>query len=164
MGGAYYILELLWRGYSHWSMFIIGGFCGVCVGMINQIPAFRNLNVVRQSLIGVAFVLFAEFISGCVLNIWMGLDIWDYSHRFGNIFGQICPLYAVLWFLLMPFVIWLEDWLRWNLWREGSPYGLLSIYREMVRKHEVSVTTPVLAPPSVDRHFSPAAKDGAETV
>ena len=34
------------------------------------------------------------------LNRHFRLRVWDYSHEFGNVQGQICPKYAVLWTLL----------------------------------------------------------------
>ncbi|MFQ9801704.1 MAG: putative ABC transporter permease [Clostridia bacterium] len=43
------------------------------------------------------------------------LQIWDYTGQPGNIMGQICLPYGVLWFAIMPFTIWLEDRLRWSL-------------------------------------------------
>lgn len=38
VGGLLYILlELLWRGQSHWSMFVLGGVCFVALGLINEV-------------------------------------------------------------------------------------------------------------------------------
>ena len=34
-GGIYLAIELWWRGYSHPSMFVLGGICFVFVGLIN---------------------------------------------------------------------------------------------------------------------------------
>ena len=45
LGAAYVALETLWRGYSHPSMFIVGGLCGVLVGALNQAPRFYNAPV-----------------------------------------------------------------------------------------------------------------------
>ncbi|MDR1736243.1 MAG: putative ABC transporter permease [Oscillospiraceae bacterium] len=113
LGAAYVTIEVLWRGHTHPSMFVVGGLCGVLVGLINQIPRFYRAPVVVQSLIGAAIVLIVEFLSGCVLNLWLGLGVWDYSGQFGNILGQVCAGYAVLWVFLMPFAIWAEDTGRW---------------------------------------------------
>ena len=35
-GCAYTITELLFRGNSHWTMFILGGICFLLVGVINE--------------------------------------------------------------------------------------------------------------------------------
>ena len=38
VGGALYVLiELIWRGWSHWTMFILGGLCFVMLGLINEV-------------------------------------------------------------------------------------------------------------------------------
>ena len=116
LGAAYVALETLWRGYSHPSMFIVGGLCGVLVGALNQAPRFYSAPVALQAAAGAAVVLAVEFVSGCVLNLWMGLGVWDYSELPGNVLGQICPAFGLLWFLLMPFAIWAEDTARWCIW------------------------------------------------
>ena len=91
LGAAYVVFETLFRGYSHPSMFVVGGLCGVLVGAINQAPRFYRAPVIVQSVIGAVIVLAVEFISGCVLNLWLGLGVWDYSNQPGNVLGQICP-------------------------------------------------------------------------
>ncbi|MCL2772201.1 MAG: putative ABC transporter permease [Oscillospiraceae bacterium] len=131
MGMIYLTIEGIWRGWTNIVMLPIGGLCGIAIGEINQMPLFYKSKMVWQSLIGAVIVLAVEFVSGCILNIWLGLGIWDYTGKFGNIYGQICIQYAILWFLLMPFAIWVEDYLRWLFWREGKPYNLLSIYKEL---------------------------------
>ena len=131
LGMVYLTIEGLWRGWTNIVMLPIGGFCGIAVGAVNQSPKFYKCKMVWQSLIGTVIVLVVEFVSGCILNLWLGLGIWDYTGEFGNILGQICLPYAGLWFLLMPFAIWLEDHLRWVFWKEGEHYTLLSIYKEL---------------------------------
>lgn len=38
VGGLVYILiELIWRGHTHISMFILGGICFVAIGFINEV-------------------------------------------------------------------------------------------------------------------------------
>jgi len=41
-----------------------------------------------------------EFSVGVVVNILLGLDVWDYSSVPGNILGQICPAFTLLWFVI----------------------------------------------------------------
>ena len=134
MGALYYVLEGLWRipqgGYANIVMLPIGGLCGIAVGSINQIPRFYRLPVILQSLIGAAMVLAVELAAGIILNVWLGLGIWDYSGLPWNLLGQICLPFALLWLLLMPFAIWLEDTLRWGFGWNGRRYSLWSIYKE----------------------------------
>ena len=98
------------------------------IGSINQIPKFYSLSIFKQAIAGTVIVLVIEYISGYVLNIKMGLDIWDYSDMFFNINGQICLEFGLLWFLLMPAAVWLEDWIRFKFWGEGEKYGLKDVY------------------------------------
>ena len=134
MGMVYFVIEGIWRipkgGYANISMLAVGGLCGLLIGSINQIPKFYNMSVWRQSIIGTAVVLIIEYISGYILNIKMGLDIWDYSDMVLNVNGQICLEFALIWFLLMPAAVWLEDFIRFKFWGEGVEYGLKDIYLE----------------------------------
>ena len=63
-----------------------------------------------------------EFAAGLVLNVWMGLGIWDYSDLPYNLLGQVCLLYMNLWFLLSLPAILLDDWLRWRWFDEQAPH------------------------------------------
>lgn len=109
-GISYYLLEILWRGYSHWTMIIVGGLCGLLIGLINEITP--KMNTMVQMLLGSIIVTILEFIAGCVLNIWLGLGIWSYTNLPFNILGQVSLLFSVLWFLLSYIVIWLDDKIR----------------------------------------------------
>jgi len=44
-----------------------------------------------------------------VLNVWLGLDIWDYSGVPGNIMGQVCPQFTLAWAALSAVAVWVED-------------------------------------------------------
>ena len=136
MGMVYFVIEGIWRipkgGYANISMLAVGGLCGLLIGSINQIPKFYNMSVWRQSVIGTVIVLVVEYISGYILNIKMGLDIWDYSDMYFNINGQICLEFGLLWFLLMPAAIWLEDWIRFKFWNDGDEYSLKDVYLEFL--------------------------------
>jgi len=141
-GAIYISMEMAWRGFSHPSMFIVGGLCGVLVGEVNQLPIFYRRPVIVQSVIGAVIVLTLEFISGCIVNIWLRLNVWDYSGVFGNVYGQICLPAGLLWLALMPFAIWVEDTARWLIYSwdkllhraatppDIPPYTLKSVYKD----------------------------------
>lgn len=137
IGTLYFVLEGLWRipttgGYANIIMLPIGGLCGLAIGSINQIPKFYNMKIIYQALISAVIVTLIEFLSGCILNIWLGLGIWNYSNLPLNICGQVCLLYSFLWFLISPFAIWLEDMIRYKLWNEGEYYSIISIYKDLI--------------------------------
>ena len=62
-----------------------------------------------------------EFLTGCLVNLWLGWGVWDYSGLSGNILGQICPQYFLLWVPVSLVGIVLDDWLRHLLWGEERP-------------------------------------------
>lgn len=126
IGGLIYLaIELLWRGYSHPSMFILGGICFVFVGLINQVLP-RNTGILWQSLIGATFITAAEFITGLIVNVWLGLHVWDYSSLPLNLMGQVSLLYFFLWIALSAAAIWLDDHMRkWLFGEKPPPYKLL---------------------------------------
>lgn len=97
-GLAYGVIELLWRGHTHWSMLALGGLCFEMIGHIHRRWQDRPL-VLRCGLCTFG-VTAMEFISGCVLNLWLRLAVWDYSHMRFQLLGQICLLYSLFWFLL----------------------------------------------------------------
>ena len=94
-GFLYYAIEILWRGYSHWTMFILGGICFIFAGIQNEHTSWEE-PLWKQVLKVDVFVLIAEFIAGCILNLWLELNIWDYSNLKFNILGQSSLLFAVL--------------------------------------------------------------------
>lgn len=120
VGGTIYIMiEMLWRGYSHWSMFIVGGLCFVLIGLINEYYSY-DIPLIWQMMIGACIVTAVEFVSGCIINLWLGLNVWDYSDMPFNIWGQVCLPYMVLWSLLSGVAIILDDYLRY--WWFGEEY------------------------------------------
>ena len=36
-----------------------------------------------------------------LIFLWLGIPLWDYSERFGNLFGVICPSFSLLWGVLL---------------------------------------------------------------
>ena len=94
-GITYYTVEILFRGYSHESMFILGGLCLVFIGLLNEIFSF-NMYFELQVIIGDIIVVGLEFVTGLIVNIWLGLGVWDYSNMPFNFMGQVCLLFALL--------------------------------------------------------------------
>ena len=35
-GCVYFLIELFWRGHSHWTMAVMGGVCFILIGDINE--------------------------------------------------------------------------------------------------------------------------------
>lgn len=121
IGGLLYILiEFAWRGWSHWTMFVLGGICFVCLGLINEILSWE-MPLWQQVLIGSGIITALEFLTGCIVNLWLGWNVWDYSNLTGNILGQVCPQYFILWLPVSLAGIVLDDWLRYWWFGEKKP-------------------------------------------
>ena len=109
-GSLYCLIEILFRGYTYPSMLIVGGVCGLLVGLINEYTP--KMNLILQMLLGTVIVTIIEFVAGYILNIILGLNIWNYSNLPYNLMGQICLQFSFCWFILSYFVIKLDDFLR----------------------------------------------------
>ena len=78
--------------------------------------------IVRILIIGIGMTL-VEFIAGLIFIKGMGIKLWDYSDRKGNIMGIICPIFSLAWlavgclyyFLLNPILISGLEWLSENV-------------------------------------------------
>lgn len=119
-GMGYFCLELIWRGWSHWTMVLVGGVCFLGVGRASTLVDW-DMPLAWQALIVAVLITVMEFVSGCVLNLWLGLRIWDYSGLPGSVLGQICLPYMALWYLLAIPVILADNYLRWRLYGGKRP-------------------------------------------
>lgn len=116
----YYFLEVLFRGYSFLAMAVCGGLCFLLCGAINEKD--RCMPLVLQMATAAVEITVIELIAGLILNVSFGLNMWDYSSMPGNVLGQICPQFMVVWFFLSAVGIILDDVLRWKLFGEEKPH------------------------------------------
>ena len=121
LGGTVYVfIELLWRGYSHWSMFLLGGACFIALGLINEVIPWE-MPLTAQMFIGCTIITALEFITGCIVNLWLGSDVWDYSDLPYNLLGQISVTSSIGWYFLSAVGIVLDDWMRYIFFGEEKP-------------------------------------------
>lgn len=129
VGGFGYVgIEILFRGYSHPSMFVLGGLCFLLCGLINEYVDW-SLPLISQQFIAMMIITVLEFITGCIVNIWLKLDVWDYSNLPYNLCGQICLIFTIAWFFLSIVGIVLDDFLRWKFYGEEVPRYSIFGYR-----------------------------------
>lgn len=122
IGGLLYVLlEMVWRGYSHWTMFALGGVCFVAIGLENEVIPWC-MPLWKQILVGAAIITGLEFITGCIVNLWLGWAVWDYRAMPLNILGQICLPYMLLWIPVALLAIVLDDWMRFWIFGEEKPH------------------------------------------
>ena len=109
-GLMYVTIELLYRGHTHYSMFIVGGICGVLIGLINDNTP--DIPLLPQCVLGAVIITVIELLTGLFLNVYLGLNVWDYSNQPFNFMGQICPQFCIIWCILSILVIRIDDWLK----------------------------------------------------
>ena len=92
-GAAYVMLELLWRGRSHGSMFLLGGLCFLLLGQLDK--RFPGMPPAWKVILGAALVTALELITGLLVN--RDFRVWDYRAMPYHYLGQICLNYSLLW-------------------------------------------------------------------
>ena len=123
LGGiAYGLIELLWRGETHISMVLLGGLCFLVLRQIGR--TLRGMSFLLQCVVGALAITGLEFICGCIVNLWMGLHVWDYSALPFNLFGQVCALYLALWIGLSGVALLLLNRLECRAANRVQPTGL----------------------------------------
>lgn len=104
-GSAYVGLELLWRGYSHISMFAAGGVCFLMIGQLGRVTPRLPLPV--RALVSAGIITMVELATGLLVN--RNYQVWDYRSQPGNFLGQICPKFCLLWIPVSLMAMWLYD-------------------------------------------------------
>ena len=117
----YVVIEKLYRGYSHWTMFLLGGICFIALGLINEVMPW-DMPLLLQMFIGGAIITVLELITGCVVNLWFGWNVWDYSELPFNLWGQISLFSSIVWVGLSLVGIVLDDLIRWKWFGEDKPH------------------------------------------
>ena len=117
----YVIIEKLYRGYSHWTMFLLGGICFIALGLINEVIPW-DMPLLLQMFIGGVIITVLELITGCVVNLWLGWNVWNYSELPFNLWGQISLFSSIGWVGLSLVGIVLDDYIRWKFFGEEKPH------------------------------------------
>lgn len=117
-GVGYNIIEILWRGFSHPSMTLIGGICFVLIGLINETSFEYKDSIWVQALVGSFLITVMELGCGVVVNLMLNMNVWDYSDLPFNFMGQIAVMPSFGWFLLSVAIIFIDDFLKFVLFRD----------------------------------------------
>ena len=95
-------LELLWRRRTHWTMGLAGG---LCAALLYALFAAVEMPFWAAFLCGAAVISAVELVFGLVVNVALGMNVWDYSGVPFNLIGQVCLPYAFLWGVL-SILVW----------------------------------------------------------
>lgn len=94
---AYGLIEVVVRGYTHWTMALTGGTVMVLIHLINQT---KGLSLLTRCLLGATVITSLEFGVGMIVNVALGWNVWDYADKPLNVWGQICPQFCLGWFFI----------------------------------------------------------------
>ena len=109
LGGCVYMgLEVLWRGWSHGSMFLAGGVCFLLIGHLGEMKPVLPVPV--RMVLGSGIITMVELAAGLLFN--REYRVWDYRGQVGNLWGQICPTFSLLWIPVALAAITLYDRLQ----------------------------------------------------
>ena len=97
-GFTYAMIEILFRGHTHWTMVLTGGACILTMYMLSG--WLVSVPLVVGAMTGAMIITFYELCVGLIVNVKLGWAVWDYSNMPGNILGQVCPTFTTIWFLL----------------------------------------------------------------
>lgn len=100
---GYGLLEILWRGYTHWSMLCAGGISFLGLSFISE--KAKHLNRIIKALSGGLLITSVELTFGVIFNLILKKNVWDYSKLPLNFKGQICFLYSLFWVALSYFAM-----------------------------------------------------------
>lgn len=93
--------------------------CRIPLDFVTSVPLQILLRLVVITLV----MTLIEYLAGLIFIKGMRIKLWDYTERWGNIQGIICPLFTLIWgvggaayyFLVHPRVLSGLDWLSRNL-------------------------------------------------
>lgn len=119
-GTVYFLLEVAYktiRGEPQrisWTMLVLAVLLTIPVERCGeQLP--WHVPLWLQALASAVLATAVELAAGLILNVWLGLGVWDYSRLPGNFLGQICPQFFVVWWGLCFLFIPVFDWMRWSV-------------------------------------------------
>jgi uncharacterized membrane protein len=149
-----YMVELIYRKiFAHDNCWInpglfvgpyepIYGFGLIILFLISLIDfsfvASKNIQITFEIVLMALSLTILEYIAGWILKKIMRVKLWDYSDRWGNVQGIICPVYSFLWtaiaiiyyFFIHPHIISAIIWFTNNLMFSfviGFIFGMLFI-------------------------------------
>ena len=100
-GVSYSLIEILWRGYTHYTMVLLGGVC--FLSLYKLFNLMKDYSLLEKCVAGALLITTLEFTVGCFVNLVFHMNVWNYSSMPFNLLGQVCLVYSTLWgFLCIP--------------------------------------------------------------
>ena len=86
-------------------MFAAGGLCLLLVGHLGEVKP--RLPLPLRVILGTGIITVVELGMGLLVN--RSYRVWDYRGLPGNLWGQICPQFMILWLPLSWLAIWVYE-------------------------------------------------------
>ena len=102
-------------------MALLGGIIFVVAGVQNEFYP-RDYPLYKKVLKVWGFTVISELFTGCIVNLWLGWGVWDYSSLPMNLRGQICLPYCLLFLPLCLLAIIIDDYIRYWVFHEEKPH------------------------------------------
>ncbi len=112
-GFIYTAIEVLYRGYTHMTMYALAFIVGIFIFLINNTILEFDTDFLIQDLCCTTFATIMELVFGLIFN--QDHSIWDYSNMFLNYKGQICLLFTLIWMVICGLSLILLDWIDWYI-------------------------------------------------
>ena len=106
----YSLVEILFRGFTHWTMTLTGGVAFLMIHISNF--RLKTKSLFLKCLAGCTIITCLEFIVGLIVNRKFHLNVWDYSGQKFNVLGQICPAFSAAWFFISLPAIYLSKLIK----------------------------------------------------
>jgi len=115
-GFGYALIETLVRGFTHWSMIMTGAAVFLTLYYLNK--QFKDTPLTLKAIVGSLIITLYELLAGVIVNLWFKMNVWDYSHFKYDLWGQICPRFVAIWFVLC-FILATSDYIIRKIWYTG---------------------------------------------
>lgn len=124
---GYGTMEVMTRGFTHISMGLLGGLSFLFISFTSVLRRGGSVTLLQQLIVITLFITAAELICGLIINLNLGLAIWDYTDMPLNFMGQICLPFSILWFGISYLGIIAEEYVSRRIFKE--PIAPLPIFK-----------------------------------
>jgi hypothetical protein len=122
-GCLYVLIEYLYRGRSDICMFILAGFVGLFIALLNNTLFEFDTDYLVQVIAATVYCIWCEWMCGLCIN--MDYSIWDYRNVWGALpwtHYQVCIPFCFAWFFICMWGLPLMDVLQYKMGIAERPY------------------------------------------
>ena len=102
-----------------WGLIILFGISLIDLSFVGS----KTLSTLFEIILMAIGVTMLEYVTGLIFNKCLRVKLWDYSDRWGNVQGLICPVYSFMWtavcviyyFFINPHIINAVIWFTNNI-------------------------------------------------